>query len=385
MAASASCSSFSDSCASCSAQRPLRRRLRRQLDLLRRARPPDRASAPLAKYEPLERVERRAVVVVEREHVAPGARWPAPARRAPPRTARRRGRRAASARRDRSTAPPRFSRTCTSSSLRLSSAEQPLERLVGVDGVVAHADDLAPALDRRGAIAELLLVDLGDARIDARLQIVVVESATAFSSTSTSSLPHAEHVRQAAQLVEQLGLALGGVGLARLFAPGARQRVERQPHVAAALLVQARDLAQQLDAPRLVVDELELGVVDDHQLLPRVLLAVDRLQDLRDAEGVIVVDDQPLERAHRLGMRVGAAEHLFVGVDGGRQVARARSRRCAPRRSLSAIHDGPPSSTRSRRRMRSSTRSCQRVPRCRADRARAMARSSSASRSRIAR
>ena len=61
-----------------------------------------------------------------------------------------------------------------------------------------------------------------------------------------------------------------------------------------------RDLAQQLHAARLVVDELELGVVDDDQLLPGVLLAVDRLEDLRDAERMIVVDDQPLERAHRL-------------------------------------------------------------------------------------
>ena len=151
-----------------------------------------------------------------------------------------------------------------------------------------------------------MLLDLGDARVDPRLQIVVVGVGDRLLQHVDELAPHAEHVRQPAQLVEQLVLALGAVGLARLLGPGARQRAEGQPHVAAALLVQARDLSQQLDALRLVVDELELGVVDDHQLLPLVLVAVDRLEDLRDAEGVIVVDDQPLERAHRLGMRVGA-------------------------------------------------------------------------------
>ena len=53
-------------------QRPLRRRLGRLLDLLRQH-AGQIAERALAEVEPLERVERRAIGVVEREHVAPGA------------------------------------------------------------------------------------------------------------------------------------------------------------------------------------------------------------------------------------------------------------------------------------------------------------------------
>src|SRR6185369_12467627 len=45
-------------------------------------------------------------------------------------------------------------------------------------------------------------------------------------------------------------------------------------------------------------DELELGVEDDDQLLPPVLLAVDGLEQVRDALAVLVVDDEPLERRY---------------------------------------------------------------------------------------
>ena len=246
MAARASCSSCSDSCASCSRSGRCAAGSGVELDLLRQD---ARQIAPraLGEVEPLERVERRLVGVVEREHVPPGRdRLLRLAERLLVQLGGAIGELLLLVEIVRQPGP--LLEDLHQLLVAALVGQQALERLVGVDGVVAHADDLAPALDGRGAIAELLLLDLGDARMHPRLQIVVVRVGDRLLQHLDEPLPHAEHVRQAPQLVEQLGLALGGVGLARLFRPGARQRGEGQPHVAAALLVQAGDLAQELDA-----------------------------------------------------------------------------------------------------------------------------------------
>src|SRR5690606_35204016 len=60
-----------------------------------------------------------------------------------------------------------------------------------------------------------------------------------------------------------------------VLVPGARERLEGEPRIAAAALVELGDLAEHGHALRGILDVSELGVEDDDQLLPPVALAID--------------------------------------------------------------------------------------------------------------
>ena len=192
--------------------------------------------------------------------------------------------------------------------------EQAIERGERDQIVGPRLVDLAPRVDRAPEVAALRLVDLGRA----------APTALAASSPSAATAAPSSTVRTASSHASSLPASDSSFVQRRVVgdvdAPRARERREREIERAAALLVDLGDLVERHDLRRRIGDVLELRVEDDDELLPPVLLAVDRLEQLGDALAMLVVDDEPLERSDRALPQRAAADDLLVLVERGRQI-----------------------------------------------------------------
>ncbi len=188
--------------------------------------------------------------------------------------------------------------------LRLEQAVEPGQRL---RVVLARLEQPAESRDRGRPVFPVPLVDVGDAAQGAGDAIEVVLLRDAALEGGDQLVPRAQPPGQRHQHLEHLVVA-------RVLQPGARQCIEREAEVAAPALVQVGDLAQHRDPPGRLFRVFQLRAEDDDQLPPPVLGPVDRLQDAGDALLVLLLDHEALEGAQRgrLGLHL---QHLLVLID----------------------------------------------------------------------
>ncbi len=104
----------------------------------------------------------------------------------------------------------------------------------------------------------------------------------------------------------------------------ARVRLEGAPEVVERELVQLRDPVEELDPAVGRARVARLDLVDADQLVVLARVAIDRLQDLRDEQLVLLVADELLESRERRLVRGVALEDLAVPFD--RRVGHAHPR-----------------------------------------------------------
>jgi hypothetical protein len=186
--------------------------------------------------------------------------------------------------------------------------QQPIEgrqrqRIVGAD-----LEDLTPGRDRRRVIAALGLLELSQARQRQLLGRRIHRRRGPGGKGRAQLVPRAHPAPQGQEPLED-------VMAGRLEAPGPGQRVERHAEVTAAALVDRGDLGEGLDLLDRIADELELGVEDDHQLLPPVAGPVHRLEEAQRALAAGRARRQALEGGQR-AIGAGGGEDLLVLIEG---------------------------------------------------------------------
>ena len=107
-------------------------------------------------------------------------------------------------------------------------------------------------------------------------------------------------------------------------APGACQCGEREIDRPAPLLVDLGDLVECDDLLDRIVDVLELGVEDHDELLPPVLCAIHRFEQLDHARAMLVVDHEALERVDAALPQLVAVQDFLELIDRGRQIVQLR-------------------------------------------------------------
>ncbi len=138
--------------------------------------------------------------------------------------------------------------------------------------MVEHLTEVA---DGAFDVAEVVLVDArahGKQRAG-RLRLLLLLS---------KLLEHPSQIREAAGRASQPVQRLLRQLVHRIFVERARDRVERRVQIAGRILVELRDLVQQLDAPRRVRRPSDLHFVHADELLEVARLPVERLEDLGD-------------------------------------------------------------------------------------------------------
>ena len=183
--------------------------------------------------------------------------------------------------------------------------QQAIERRQRVGVVGRDLEHLPPRRDRRAVIAALGLVDLGQPGQREVLGRRVHRRRGAGGQRLAQRVPRPHPRAQRGELIED-------VVAGRLDPPGPGQRRERHAEVAAAALVDRRDLHQRRDLIARVGLERQLGVEHHHQLLPPVAVPVDRLEHAERALAARLADRQPLERRQRALRRLGGQDLLVL-------------------------------------------------------------------------
>ncbi len=114
---------------------------------------------------------------------------------------------------------------------------------------------------------------------------------------------------------DAVDLLLGEL-VARLLAQRAGERGEGRIEVARRVLVQRRDLVEQLDPAGRLLAATDLDLVSGDELLPVTDLAVERLEQVRDGQLVASVLAETLESGEGLRVVRIALEHRAVALDG---------------------------------------------------------------------